>query len=88
MTPVDVLDAEGRFVTSATCELTEQLTEERWTGLLTGVEPNKRLVSGRYRLRTRDGVEVDIFVRARQRIGSRERYPFLGEGRPPALEPA
>jgi len=80
-----VLDQDARFITSADCELTVQPGDAGWGGTLTGIEPNKRLGSGRYRVRSRDGAEAMIVVRARQRIGTRERYPFVGEGRPPAF---
>ncbi len=79
-TQVDVLDEEGRFVTSATCIREPSTGSGQWGGALTGVEPNKRLTSGRYRLRTRTGVEAPVIVRGRQRIGTRERYPFTGTG--------
>ncbi len=85
---VDVLDARARFVTSADCELTPRPGGGGWGGVLTAVEPNAHLGSGRYRLRLRDGAEAVVVIQARQRIGGRERYPFVGEGRPLVIEPA
>jgi hypothetical protein len=81
-----VLDAAGRFITSADCELTTGADAAAWRGALSGIEPNARLSSGRHRIRTRAGVEATITIQARQRIGERERYPFVGEGQAPALE--
>lgn len=78
-TLVDVLDEDGRFITSAACIL-DASTSGTWSGALSDIEPNKRLSSGRYRLRTRTGTEVQVIVRGRQRIGTRERYPFSGTG--------
>lgn len=82
---VDVLDEHARFVTSADCELTVHEDGTSWGGILTGIEPNARLGSGRHRLRTRGGSEAAIVIQARQRIGQQERYPFVGEGPPLAL---
>lgn len=81
---VDVLDDQGRFVTSADCEL--NVRGDAWSGMLTGIEPNARLGSGRYRLRSRAGVEAPVVVQARQRIAGRDRYPFVGVGPPAALD--
>ncbi len=81
--PVDLFDEQGRFVTSAGCAIAIR-ADGGWSGVLTSVEPNKHLGSGRYRLRTRDGVEAVITVQARQRIRGREQYPFTGSGPAPS----
>lgn len=78
-----MLTEGGRFVTSAECTLAPG-DEGGWRGTLTGIEPNKRLGSGRHRLRTRTGREGTILIRGRQRIGQEERYPFVGVGERPA----
>ena len=85
---VDVLDEGLRFITSADCEIRPRGEGEGWGGMLTGIEPNAHLSSGRYRIRSRDGAEAVITVQARQRIGESERYPFVGEGEIPRFEPA
>ena len=86
MPRVDVLDADGRFITSADCEATTGVEAAAWRGTLSGIEPNARLGSGRHRIRTRSGIEVTITIQARQRVGGRERYPFVGEGQAPVLD--
>ena len=82
-TRVDVLDADAHFVTSADCEITVQPDRAGWRGVLCGIEPNARLGSGRYRIRTRDGATASIVIQGRQRVRGEERYPFTGEGLPP-----
>ena len=84
---VDVLDEGFRFVTGADCEIRPRGEGAGWGGVLTGIEPNAHLGSGRYRIRSRGGVEAVIIVQARQRIGQSERYPFVGEGEVPRFEP-
>ncbi len=87
-TRVDVLDEGLRFVTSADCVVRQRGEGNGWGGVLTAIEPNAHLGSGRYRLRSRGGVEAAISVQARQRIGQSERYPFIGEGDIPRFEPS
>jgi hypothetical protein len=83
---VDILSVDARFITSAECELSSGAEGTSWRGMLTGIEPNKRLASGRYKLRSRGGREATIVIQARQRIGQRERYPFVGEGTQPEFD--
>jgi hypothetical protein len=82
---VDVLDPQGRFITSAACEIEVQRGAAVWGGVLTGIEPNAHLGSGRHRIRLRDGAQAVIVIQARQRVGREERYPFAGEGAPPPI---
>ena len=82
---VDILDPEARFVTSAECELRLPSGGGPWGGVLTHVEPYAHLSSGQYRLRLRDGVEAEIHIQGRQRVGQTERYPFVGAGDAPPL---
>jgi hypothetical protein len=83
---VDIFSVDARFITSAECELSSGAEGAPWRGMLTGIEPNKRLISGRYKLRSRGGREATIVIQARQRIGQRERYPFVGEGTQPEFD--
>lgn len=80
------MSVDARFITSAECELSSGADGAAWRGTLTGIEPNKHLTSGRYRLRSRAGREATIVIQARQRIGRRERYPFVGEGTQPEID--
>ena len=82
-TRVDVLDADEHFITSAECAITVLPDRAGWRGVLSGIEPNAHLGSGRYRIRTRDGATARIVIQARQRVRGEERYPFTGEGPPP-----
>ena len=83
-TRVDVFDADEHFITSADCEIAVQPDWAGWRGVLSAIEPNARLGSGRYRIRTRGGATGMILILARQRVRGEERYPFAGEGPPPA----
>lgn len=80
---VDILDADARFVTSADCAIRLAAGSASWSGALTGVEPHAHVGSGRYRLRVRGGAEATIVIQGRVRVGGGERFPFVGEGRPP-----
>lgn len=83
---VDVFDAYARFVTSAACAIRVRPGTAAWDGVLTDIEPYAHLGSGRHHIRLRDGAQAVIIIQARQRLGRDERYPFVGEGPPPALD--
>ena len=84
---VDVMDASGTRIASATCFFStwaDDVGDTHWRGFLGTLQPEGVVAAGPARLRLASGEAVRVLI-TDVRIDGREQAAFSGEGEPPPV---